>query len=332
MENLNIDIKRKILSFLKEKKRGASSSEIAKNIGHNRITVTKYLEIMKAHKLLMYEEIAQAKLWQILEKTSKKKILIVDDEPHIVELVKLSLMKDTRIIVDSYSGIDALDKVSSETPDLIILDLMMPGISGYEVCQKLKQDVITQHIPILILSAKGEIKDKLKGINMGADDYMTKPFDPSELEARVDNLLINCDQELDINPLTELPGKLALINRLTTSVKGFSILKIRLNKIKEFNKEMGFKKGNEVITMIGRMIREKLGRNEEDRAYHLMKDIIVVITKQKDFSKDIQAAFSRMLPFIYDSSKIKNKINLKITALPKTNNINKLMRKIETEQ
>ena len=185
MENLNIDIKKKIIDFLKRTKYGASSSEIAKNIGHNRITVTKYLEIMKAHKIVSYDDVAQAKLWHLNEKDSRKKILIVDDEPHITELIKFTLMDEKYILLEAFSGLDALDKVKKDTPDLIILDLMMPGINGYEVCQKLKQDALTQHIPILILSAKGELKDKIKGINVGADDYMVKPLDLEELEARI---------------------------------------------------------------------------------------------------------------------------------------------------
>jgi len=116
MENLNTEIKTKILDFLKTTRIGASSSEIAKQIGHNRITVTKYLEILKAHKVLGFEEIAQAKLWRINEKRDKPTVLIVDDEPNVVDLVALSLIAGQYNIVKAYSGLDGLDRVESETP------------------------------------------------------------------------------------------------------------------------------------------------------------------------------------------------------------------------
>ncbi len=86
-------------------------------------------------------------------------------------------------------GAEALEKVSNETPDLILLDLMLPKLNGYEVCMKLKENPATRHIPVIMLSAKGEIKDKVLGIEIGADDYVTKPFDLLELKARIRALL-----------------------------------------------------------------------------------------------------------------------------------------------
>ncbi len=325
MENLNTEIKRKIISFLKNKKIGSSSSEISKNIGHNRITVSKYLEIMKAHKILEYDDIAQAKIWHLSERENKTKILIVDDEPHIVELIKLSLMREDRIIIEAYSGFDALDKVNKETPDLIILDLMMPGLNGFEVCQKLKQEALTQHIPVLILSAKSEIEDKLRGINVGAEDYMTKPFDPLELEARISNLIISSDLEIEINPLTGLHGKNSLIEYLASSEYLF-IYKIKINNLKEVNKNEGFKRGNELITLIGKMLKEKV-----ERVFHLPKDIFIVYS-EIDCKKNIQDSFKNMLPYIYNEKIPEDKIKLSYQMLSdgKTKiNLNKIISKID---
>ena len=117
---------------------------------------------------------------------AKQKILIVDDDSNIAELISLYLMKEcyeTRIVGD---GEEALTAVSSFEPDLFLLDLMLPGMDGYQVCREVRSSKDT---PIIMLSAKGEIFDKVLGLEMGADDYMEKPFDSKELVARVKAVL-----------------------------------------------------------------------------------------------------------------------------------------------
>lgn len=116
----------------------------------------------------------------------KQKILIVDDDANIAELISLYLLKecfDTLIVND---GEEAIEKFHSYQPGLILLDLMLPGIDGYEVCREIRK---TSNIPIIMLSAKGEIFDKVLGLELGADDYMIKPFDSKELVARVKAVL-----------------------------------------------------------------------------------------------------------------------------------------------
>ncbi len=117
---------------------------------------------------------------------AKQKILIVDDDNNIAELISLYLVKecfDTLIVND---GEMALTSFSSYKPDLILLDLMLPGIDGYQVCRELRK---TSNVPIIMLSAKGEVFDKVLGLELGADDYMIKPFDSKELVARVKAVL-----------------------------------------------------------------------------------------------------------------------------------------------
>jgi DNA-binding response OmpR family regulator len=117
---------------------------------------------------------------------SKQKILIVDDDNNIAELISLYLVKEcfeTRICNDGESAINTFD---SFKPNLVLLDLMLPGIDGYQVCRELRA---TSQVPIIMLSAKGEVFDKVLGLEMGADDYMEKPFDSKELVARVKAVL-----------------------------------------------------------------------------------------------------------------------------------------------
>lgn len=114
--------------------------------------------------------------------TGKQKILVVDDDENIAELISLYLIKecfDTKIV---YNGEDALSAFSTYQPNLIILDLMLPGIDGYQVCREVRS---RSSVPIIMLSAKGEVFDKVLGLELGADDYIMKPFDPKEMVARV---------------------------------------------------------------------------------------------------------------------------------------------------
>lgn len=115
------------------------------------------------------------------------KILVVDDEPSIVELLKYNLENSGYEVKQAYDGEEALNIVSKERFDLIILDLMLPKIDGIEVCKRLKEEYF--HIPIIMLTAKSSEADKVLGLNIGADDYITKPFSIKELIARVNALL-----------------------------------------------------------------------------------------------------------------------------------------------
>jgi len=112
----------------------------------------------------------------------KQKILIVDDDANIAELISLYLTKECFDTAIAEDGEEALEKFDSFQPDLILLDLMLPGIDGYEVCREIRK---TSRIPVIMLSAKGETFDKVLGLELGADDYMVKPFDSKELVARV---------------------------------------------------------------------------------------------------------------------------------------------------
>ncbi len=119
----------------------------------------------------------------------KEKILIVDDEKDIVRMLDYNLKKEGLRTVLAYDGEDALELATKERPDLIVLDLMLPRIDGFEVCKELKKNNSTMNIPIIMLTAKTQETDKVLGLELGADDYMTKPFSPRELIARIKAVL-----------------------------------------------------------------------------------------------------------------------------------------------
>jgi two-component system alkaline phosphatase synthesis response regulator PhoP len=112
-------------------------------------------------------------------------ILVVEDEEHILELIRFNLQKEGFQVLGAGEGYEALKIAEREKPDLIILDIMLPGISGLEICRHLRKNDATEDIPIIMISAKNEELDKVLGLEIGADDYLTKPFSPRELIARV---------------------------------------------------------------------------------------------------------------------------------------------------
>ena len=120
---------------------------------------------------------------------SKGKILVVDDEIYIVHILDFSLGMEGYEVITALDGEQALEKVKSEKPDLIVLDIMMPKLDGYEVCKNIKSSAGTQHIPVILLSAKGRNVDQKLGFDVGADDYITKPFSPRKLVERINQLL-----------------------------------------------------------------------------------------------------------------------------------------------
>ncbi len=120
---------------------------------------------------------------------AKGRILVVDDEIYIVHILDFSLGMEGYEVITALDGELALEKARAEKPDLIVLDIMMPKLDGYETCKRLKADATTKDIPVILLSAKGRNVDQKVGFEVGADDYITKPFSPRKLVERINSIL-----------------------------------------------------------------------------------------------------------------------------------------------
>jgi len=119
----------------------------------------------------------------------KKKILVVDDEKPILKIIVFNLKKNNYDVIEAYNGEEAIEKAKKMKPDLILLDVMMPKKTGFEVCKELAEDEVTRNIPIIMLTAKGQEFDRQKGLSVGAIDYLTKPFSPRGLIEKVKEIL-----------------------------------------------------------------------------------------------------------------------------------------------
>ncbi len=135
--------------------------------------------------------------------SGKQKILIVDDDMHIAELVSLYVEKEGFETKEVHDGREAIQMVSACQPDLILLDVMMPGMDGYQVCAEIRK---TSRVPVIMLTAKGETFDKVLGLELGADDYIVKPFDPKELVARVKAVLRRYEPQQEEGDILRFPN------------------------------------------------------------------------------------------------------------------------------
>lgn len=305
MSSLDTEIKNKIISFLRSAGNETSASDIAKKIGHNRITVGKYLQVLEAQNLVISKKIASGIYWKLSNSVTKPKILIVDDEKHIVDLIRLSLSSDNYILYEAYDGEEALNTAITIIPDLIILDLMMPKKSGIEVCKAIKKNFLTQDVIVVIVSAKGQIQDKVLLIEQGADDYIVKPFDPLELEARVSNLLRKKQTQHMTNPLTLLPNASITAEQRKIFKKThthwyettISILYYDL-----FVEYFGYTRARQTLRLIVKTIIEQIPNFSSDYFIgHTVDTSIVIfstVSLKKGFPK-IQNLFLSLLPFFY---------------------------------
>lgn len=186
-----------------------------------------------------------------------KTILIADDDPDLRDILRSILEPAGFAVTEAADGALTLQAVRAHPPDLVILDWMMPNVTGLEVCERLKQDTLLRHVPVIMLTGKGEIHEKVHGINAGADDFLVKPFEPQELLARIQMVLRRTAQELEANPLTKLPGNLSIqqeLEKRIASGERFAVCYVDLNHFKGFNDHYGFKRGDEVIERTAKLL------------------------------------------------------------------------------
>jgi diguanylate cyclase (GGDEF)-like protein len=238
------------------------------------------------------------------------RILIVDDEPDIRDVLRITLEGEGYEVHEAANGQEGLAQLQKVSPQLILLDCKMPRMDGLEVCQILKKDILLQHLPIIMLTSKGDVLDKVSGLEAGADDYMTKPFEPIELLARVKMILRRTARTLDANPLTKLPGNVSILEEIQARIdsgKPFAACYIDLDKFKAFNDTYGFERGDEMIRSTARILLtaiRDLG-TKEDFVGHIGGDDFVMITHPAGSDKvceKIVKDFAAMSPKLYSEA------------------------------
>jgi diguanylate cyclase (GGDEF)-like protein len=237
----------------------------------------------------------------------KPRILVAEDDTNIRHVLAIQLEDAGYEVVAAEDGIKALEEVQKRAPDLILLDIMMPKMDGYEVCRRLKADYQTSTIPIMMLTAKSAVHEKVEGLEIGANDYLTKPYSSKELLARVKSILQWSKTEREANPLTGLPGNVSIDKELKKRIRSgepFVFAICDVDDFKSFNDYYGYARGDEAIRMTASVIMRMIAEHGtgDDFVGHIGGDDFVYITtpaKADLLGEEITAEFDRKVTNLY---------------------------------
>jgi diguanylate cyclase (GGDEF)-like protein len=210
------------------------------------------------------------------------RLLVVEDDVDIANMLKIYFTGLHFDVDVANRGMDALDKVKHVLPHLMVLDIMLPDIDGYEVCRRLRTSTRTSHIPVIFLTQKDERSDKLQGLELGADDYITKPFDIEELKLRVQGAIRRSERESLTDPRSGLPAGRLIEEQLRRIIRttDWALLDLRVNNFESFKDVYGFVAGDDVLRFASMVIGEvvdELGTTS-DFIGHAGGDNFIVIT------------------------------------------------------
>lgn len=238
------------------------------------------------------------------------KILVVDDDPDIRDILKLTLSEENYEVLEAKDGQEAIKIINAKPLDLVLLDYKIPKIDGRQLCRLIKKDLLLRHLPIIMVTGKGDISDKVGGIDAGADDYVVKPFEPKELLARIRMILRRTERDLEANPLTRLPGNVSILNELTRRLESksvFAVCYLDLDKFKAYNDHHGFEHGDEVIRETARILIRTVQQfgNPDDFIGHIGGDDFVIVSTPKtvdNICKEIISEFDKTVPSFYNDT------------------------------
>ncbi len=260
---------------------------------------------------------------------AKHKILIVEDDPDVAEMLNAYFRVQGYEVFTVNWGEDGVRAGQSVSPDIIILDIRLPDIDGFEVARRLRSDRRTREIPIIFLTEKRERVDRLQGFEVGADDYITKPFDVQELRLRVRNALKRVSQGSLTNPVSGLPEGPLVDERLSEAIhkSGWALLHIAINHLDAFREAYGFVASDDVLRAISLMIHNTIKETSasDDFLGHISPtDFIVIMPPDAmtAFRDKIRSRLEQSLDYFYPikdrekASRLPNKLAVSVADVP----------------
>jgi PleD family two-component response regulator len=219
----------------------------------------------------------------------KARLLVVEDDNDISNMLKIYFSGLGYDVDVAPRGSEALEKTRTVLPNLIVLDIMLPDIDGYEVCRNLRKSTRTSHIPVIFLTQKDERSDKLQGLELGADDYITKPFDIEELKLRVQGAIRRSEREALTDPRSGLPAGRLIEEQLRSTIRktGWAYMDIRINFFDQFKDVYGFVAADDVLRFAAMLMSEvvdELG-SASDFIGHAGGDNFVIICNEDTADK-----------------------------------------------
>ncbi|WP_044983983.1 GGDEF domain-containing response regulator [Thermoanaerobacterium saccharolyticum] len=245
---------------------------------------------------------------------NEKSILIVDDDKLSRTILKNILGSAGYKIYESQDGDEALKLYRRILPDMVILDVVMPGLSGFDLLRILRDEEENQLVPVILLTSSDNYEEKLHGLELGADAYITKPFNEKELLAQVKNLFQRIEHNRMANPLTGLRGNIDIKYEIRRRIKNgslYAVLYIDLDNFKSFNDYYGFSRGDKIIRQTARILKEALFKcgNANDFLGHIGGDDFIIITtpdKIDDVCNYIISTFDEDIKRYYDDEDLAN--------------------------
>ena len=235
------------------------------------------------------------------------RILIVDDDQDIARILRFRLQKKGYDCVLASNGLEALEKLDKEHPDLVLLDVMMPKMDGFTTCREIRKRNAWSRIPVIMLTAKGDTSDKVSGLGEGADDYVVKPFEFDELLARIMMVMRRTEEAVGANPLTGLPGNNVISKKLEAAIasgKDFAACYVDLDHFKAYNDEYGFEAGDQIIKRVARILVDATGKHASNAFVgHIGGDDFLFVVEADVFDaccQDVIDRFDAAIPDYYN--------------------------------
>jgi diguanylate cyclase (GGDEF)-like protein len=235
-------------------------------------------------------------------------VLVVDDDPFIARLLEIELKAAGYEVRVAGDGRQALELARDRCPELVLADVMMPNMDGFELTRQLRADSRTASASVIMLTARGLSADKLEGFSVGADDYIVKPFDTPELLARIRGVLRRSKEMRQQSPLTGLPGNVRIEDEIESRVRSgadFAVLYADLDHFKAYNDHYGFMRGDEVIQSTAALILEAAGEEGGGGTFvgHVGGDDFVIVCGADDaerLAELVVRRFDEAVPSLYD--------------------------------
>ena len=238
---------------------------------------------------------------------SRSRLLIVEDDLDISRMLSTYFSGQDFDVEIANRGAEALEKTRRSLPDLIVLDIVLPDIDGYEVCRSLRKSTRTSHIPVIFLTQKDERGDRLQGLELGADDYITKPFDIEELKLRVLGAIRRAERESLTDPRSGLPAGRLIEEQLRRLIRrdDWALLDVRVNDLDGFRDAYGFVAGDNVLRFTAMLLTDAIGElgSSDDFAGHAGGDDFIITTSARAaplIRQRIKERFAAEIPAHYN--------------------------------
>jgi PleD family two-component response regulator len=238
---------------------------------------------------------------------SQGKMMIVEDDPDISNMLRIYFQSQDYDVAVAQRGEDALEMCRQQLPHIIVLDIMLPDMDGYDVCRNLRGNLRTSHIPIVFLTQKDERSDKIHGLELGADDYITKPFDLEELKLRVKNAMARAQYESLTNPTTGLPSGRLIEDQLRQVMRrdDWGIIYVGIRGFSTFNDVYGFVAAEEVLRFTAMVLGKAVDSvgTPNDFIGHIGGDDFIVVAGKElvaPIVEDLQQRFNAEVGTHYD--------------------------------